>query len=483
MVRFFSFRLMAFFFLFSWMPVSLGAEYTDIRILTEEYFPLNYTQGSRLSGLSVDIVREMLYRQHQRAWVETMPWDEAYRLLLQGPRVALFSTVLTQERKDRFRWAGPFASMETRFYAPSGSSLVLNRLEDAKALRIATVKDYYSDHYLRSQGFTNLVSCENEDAALRLLMSGQADLFPSPNLGMGALLQRNGLPRQSVKSLYDLAIDLVYIAFSKDIREEEVDRWQAALDDMKTDGWFSWYYGVWLPGETPPGILQLMTEDYPPVTYQQNGKTTGLATEIVQEILRRCGLPDNIRMTSWSSAYNMTLINPNTVLFSTERTALREKLFHWVGPIGQNTLAFYAKKGSGIRIQSLEDAKKVKAIATTAGWFSEQILKDAGFTNLVSSAQPTSNVVQLMNGEVQLSVFTDLTIPSIARQAGFGVSDLEMLFAITKTKFYIAISLGTPQKTLEQWKQTLSSMKQDGTFRLIYERYVPGADIAELLIE
>ena len=109
------------------------------------------------------------------------------------------------------------------------------------------------------------------------------------------------------------------------------------------------------------------------------------------------------------------LNNPNVVLFSAERTEKREKLFQWVGPVGKNSAILYAKKGSGIRIKSLEEAKKIAAIATTTDWFTEQDLKSKGFTNLVSSPLPVTSVKQLMNGEVQLSVFTDITAPEIAK--------------------------------------------------------------------
>ncbi len=99
--------------------------------------------------------------------------------------------------------------------------------------------------------------------------------------------------------------------------------------------------------------VRLLTEEYPPVTFMKEGKVTGFVTDIVREIIARQGIPDNIRLMSWDEAYNVALRNPNVVLFSTERTEKREKLFQWVGPVGKNSAIFYAKKGSGIRIKSL----------------------------------------------------------------------------------------------------------------------------------
>jgi polar amino acid transport system substrate-binding protein len=202
---------------------------------------------------------------------------------------------------------------------------------------------------------------------------------------------------------------------------------------------------------------------------------------MVREIIARQGIPDNIRLTSWRNAYNLAAINPNVALFSTERTKERQKLFHWVGPVGKNSAIFYARKGSGIKINSLEEAKKLTAIATTTNWFTEQDLKDKGFTNLVSSPLPVTCVKQLMNGDVQLSIFTDITIPEIVKDAGYSMDDLEPVFTVSNTYFSIAMSLGTPLEEVRKWQSVLDGLKAEGTFEKIYRSYFPDADIDDLL--
>lgn len=227
--------------------------------------------------------------------------------------------------------------------------------------------------------------------------------------------------------------------------------------------------------------LTMLTEEYPPVTFMKDGKVTGFVTDIVREIIARQGIPDKIRLTSWDEAYTIALKTPNVVLFSAERTDKREKLFQWVGPVGKNSAIFYAKKGSGIKINSLEEARKLAAIATTTNWFTEQYLKNKGFTNLVSSPLPTTNVKQLMDGSVQVSVFTDITVPEIVKKAGYSMDDLEPVFLVSNTYFYIAMSLGTPVEMVKKWQTALDGMKADGTFEKIYRSYIPNADLKDLL--
>lgn len=284
-----------------------------------------------------------------------------------------------------------------------------------------------------------------------------------------------------VENAFTLSTDLFYIAFSKATSPALVARWQETLDAMKQDGTFARIYAKWLPAETPPGVFQLVTEEYPPITFMQDGKPSGFVTDIVREIAKRQGIPDNVRLTSWKNGYGMALVHPNVVLFSAERTPERKSLFHWVGPVGRHSANFYARKGAGIRVSSLEEAKTRGPIATTTNWFTEERLKREGFTNLISSPDPRTNVRQLMNGEARLSIFTDLTIPQIAREAGYTHEDLEPVFTVMQTDFYIVMSRDTPAAVATAWQATLDEMKQDGSFETIYRRYLPDADLGDLL--
>jgi polar amino acid transport system substrate-binding protein len=455
---------------------------TGLVILTEESPPLNFIKDGEITGLATDVVRELVKRTGTDANIRLVAWQDGYQALLEQPDTALFSTAMTSERKELFQWVGPLAVLDTNLYGLKGSGIEIANLDDARKVgRIATVSKYYSEQMLKSEGFTNTESYPDRETTIRQLLDGKVQLVASGNTEIPDALKKAGLSVDEVKNVFTLSTDLVYIAFSKGTSPQLVARWQDALDRMKRDGSFAMIYAKWLPAEIPPGIFQLMTEEYPPITFTRNGKPSGLVTDIVREIAARQKIPDNIRLTSWKNAYNMARIHPKVVLFSAERTPEREKLFQWVGPVGKNSAMLYAKKGSGIRINSLEEAKAIAAIATTTNWFTEQQLKREGFKNLHSSPDPRANVRQLMNGEVQLSIFTDITIPEIVRDAGYDMRDLEPVFTVVQTYFYIAMSTDTPAEAVQAWQSTLDSLKKDGTFEKTYRRYLPDADLGDLL--
>ncbi|MDO9577534.1 MAG: transporter substrate-binding domain-containing protein [Candidatus Cloacimonadales bacterium] len=463
--------------------VQLNAEeVAKLNIFTEEYPPLSFLENGMITGLSTEIVREIMHRNGRDDEIHLVKWDKGYKAVLEEPNTVLFSTAMTSERKDKLQWVGPIAALSTNLYAVKKSGLKIANLDEAKKVyKIATVKDYYSEQVLIQEGFTNLDSSVDEATALGKLFNWETELLVSTNTTMPIMLQKIGAQTDDLESVFTLSTDLIYIAFSLQTSPDIVAGWQTTLNEMKQDGTFTKIYSKWLPSETLPGIIQMITEEYPPITFMKDGKPSGFVTDMVREIALRLEIPDNINLTSWKNAYNMALVHPNVVLFSAERTQERENLFKWVGPVGKNSSILYAKKGSGLKIKNLKEAKKVAAIATTTDWFTEQYLKSEGFTNLISSPAPTNNVKQLMNGEVQLSIFTDVTIPEIVSQAGYSMNDLEPVFTVTQTYFYIALSKDTSDEVVHVWQSTLGDLKEDGTFEKIYRGYLPNVNLQDLL--
>jgi polar amino acid transport system substrate-binding protein len=128
--------------------------------------------------------------------------------------------------------------------------------------------------------------------------------------------------------------------------------------------------------------LTILTENLPPLNYVEDGVLVGPSVDIVREIQRRVGSNDEIKVYPWARAYKMALEEENVVLFSMTYTKARYDIFKWIGPVATKRDILVAKKGSGIRISSLEDAKKVKRIGTLRDDTRERLLKSLGFTNL-----------------------------------------------------------------------------------------------------
>lgn len=455
---------------------SSGGDIT-LHIMTEDYYPYNYLEGGAWQGSSYEVVREILTRHGRAETIEPRDWSSALQALETEDNAVLFTTALTPERKQRFKWVGPVGRAGWALFAKDGRIGALRSLTEARPYRIAVVQDYPAHERLVQAAQPNLVVFPTLDEALAAFFSGQVELAASDSDTIYFYAAGHGLDFSAVQKVYDIKTELLYIAFSQGVPDSIVSRWQATLDQMKAERVFAEIYARYLPHSMPPEKLQLYTEQYPPVTFRDaEGRITGGATDVVRGIIAKLDLPDNIVLTNWENAYNLALDNPRVVLFSTERTAAREELFEWVGPIGRNSASFYTRSGSGIVVDSIEQAKGLRAVGTCSSWFTEQTLREMGFTNLVSVTEPEELARRLMNGEIEATVFTDITANDIISSAGFTMQQFSKQHQLSSTDFYIAVNKETDPQIVADWRSALDEMVADGTFTAIYEAWYPGAE-------
>jgi len=225
-------------------------------------------------------------------------------------------------------------------------------------------------------------------------------------------------------------------------------------------------------GKQKPEVT-ILTENYPPLTYLDGDIVTGYAAEIVNAMQKVMKTDYKPIVLTWDKAYQRALSEPNIVIFTMERTDEREDKFHWIGPLGVNKTYFFARANSELDISNFDDAKEVPAIGTVTNWFSEQYLKDKGFTNLVSSPDPSAVIEMLMSKKVDMIAFTDLSCKILAEKARYQYSDLEPLFEFMSTGYYIGISKQTDAKIVEKWQKAFLAIQRDGVISKQKARWFP----------
>ncbi|PKP05608.1 MAG: hypothetical protein CVU10_09645 [Bacteroidetes bacterium HGW-Bacteroidetes-5] len=444
------------------------------KFITENYKPLNYIENSVVEGLAPDLLKEICKRMNIPFIVELLPWNEGYALTQNTPNAVLFSTVLNSSRKDLFKWAGPIASLDWVFYSLPSFINTINSLDDAKksGIKIGVVKDYSIEQYLKQEGFTNFIYCTDNVNAFDKLIKGEIDLYPCDKITAQAALKSLNKSIYSVTAKYTIRTDLLYYAFNKQVPDEVVADFQQTIDILKREGKLRALTQEYLNSLDSPGVLQVYTEQYPPLTFRNiNGEITGFGTDVALEIMKRTGSLEHIKLSNWSNGYELALNNPNVCLFTMDRTPLRQNLFQWVGPIGTNTTWFYTKAGSGITITSIDNAKTLTSIGTVTSWFSDQHLRSLGFNNLVSDSDPKVMAKKLMDGEIKAFVCSGVTFGDILKEIGYQYSSVVPAFSLMSSDYFIAFSKNTPESVVSKWQTALESAKQDGTYNAIYSKW------------
>lgn len=234
---------------------------------------------------------------------------------------------------------------------------------------------------------------------------------------------------------------------------------------------------LWCPRALADG-LHVMTEEYPPFSYQENGQARGFCVEIVQRILERLGQgATEIVFYPWARAYMKLGDEDGHVLFPMSRSTEREGRFRFVGPLFEDTLFFFRRKGSAVQVQSLADARRVGAIGVTRDDFYHQFLVERGFANLDVSVCQLHDFRKLAQGRVDLVPMGEKAMSGfLGRQQGLDPAMFEKAGpAIHSAEVFIGFSGSTPDGVIESWQKALDELKEAGVCGAIMNRYFPPA--------
>ena len=151
----------------------------QIRLVTEIYPPFNFQdREGRVTGVSTDIVREMMHRSKIDYSISVLPWKRAYLQALSQRDTCVYSTAETAERRDKFLWVGPIISNDWVLFARKGRFNGPLRLDDAMKYRIGGYPGDAITQFLQEEGVAVDVTGKDE-SNLRKLMADRIDLWPS----------------------------------------------------------------------------------------------------------------------------------------------------------------------------------------------------------------------------------------------------------------------------------------------------------------
>ena len=217
--------------------------------------------------------------------------------------------------------------------------------------------------------------------------------------------------------------------------------------------------------------LTILTENLPPLNYVDNGALVGPSVEIVKEIQKRVGSKEQIQVYPWARAYKMALEEENVILFGMTYTDVRKDKFKWVGPLATKRDILVAKKGLGIKIKDLEDAKKVKSIGTLLDDTRGRLLERNGFRNLEPVSDEKLNAKKLALGRIDLWAYKIPGLRTVCDLAGVDYTEFEEVYHLREIDLMIAFSKKTSDSIVQKWRDAFNEMSADGTIMQIRKKW------------
>lgn len=169
-----------------------------------------------------------------------------------------------------------------------------------------------------------------------------------------------------------------------------------------------------------PGLLQaetikLLTENYPPFGYSENGKNKGSTVEFIDAMMKDAGLEHTIDIMPWARAIATAETQPNHCVFTTVHTVERDKRFKWVEPLQIGRTILIKKAGSSANPENLEQAKSF-VIGTQRDDFTDDLLRLNNFPKVDLASDFDLTFKKLMLGRIDLMPISEPYFMKLQRE-------------------------------------------------------------------
>ncbi|BBO87425.1 substrate-binding periplasmic protein [Desulfosarcina ovata] len=220
--------------------------------------------------------------------------------------------------------------------------------------------------------------------------------------------------------------------------------------------------------------ITVLTTIWAPYAYEENGKLTGLSTEIVTAVLDRAGLSAKFYLYPWKRAIVTAADQKDVLIYPLMRIKERENNFIWVAPVFNAEISLYKlKKRTDITITSLDDARKY-TIGVLRGAAMHQHLLSHGFVDnqqLRIFGSNRKSVELLFKERIDLIADNPMVVSYEAQKVGFSMTETQKVLHLFENEAYMAFGKGSSEKYVERLKKALEHLRSEGTIETICEKY------------
>lgn len=219
---------------------------------------------------------------------------------------------------------------------------------------------------------------------------------------------------------------------------------------------------------------QVVTEEWAPYNYEENNQLTGMATEIVRAIMALTGDNFEVLLLPSMRSTHALKTRPKTIMYSLFRTAEREPLYKWVGPIVEESIHPYQLANAQQPVNTLEQLLHAPRITTRHAGLIPEILQTQGFNNLEKSATESLQLYRmLLAGRTDIIIGdTDAGVAYYSRHLNIAPGTLRQIpIELYRSSLYIAFSRDSEDKMVAAWASALEQLRHSGELARIQGRY------------
>ena len=223
--------------------------------------------------------------------------------------------------------------------------------------------------------------------------------------------------------------------------------------------------------------IRVLTEIWEPYNYLDGDRPVGLSTELVKATFKKANIDYELEVLPWKRAYNFTLNDKNTAIFTITRTPAREAVFKWVGPLYPQVEYFYKlRKRSDIKVSRIDDLKAY-VVGVLNGGSTQEVLLARGFQNGVNLnpvTKASQNLAMLFAERVDFVIGSDAKFVFQLKDNNLHkFEDLEKSVLLSDSGgYYLALNINTPDEIVNRLQKALDQLMRDGLRDAIWRKYL-----------
>ncbi|MBL3555802.1 MULTISPECIES: substrate-binding periplasmic protein [Marinobacter] len=156
---------------------------------------------------------------------------------------------------------------------------------------------------------------------------------------------------------------------------------------------------VLLPALTlaDPHVLRVVTSDYPPYEYLEEGQVRGTHTDIVRQVFSSMGYFPDIRLLPWARAEASTRAGTSDMIYSLTASRDRERHYYFTDPLSEARDVFFKLEGRDLQWQELDDLAGLRIGLSAAYSYAPEFMKwlAAGNARVVQISQESPELTGL----------------------------------------------------------------------------------------
>jgi len=242
-------------------------------------------------------------------------------------------------------------------------------------------------------------------------------------------------------------------------------------------------FAIKVQAQTQP--LNVVTLEYPPYIFDNQGKVDGMATKVVEEAFHRLQIPIEIQILPWARAIHKLRFGQADAIYTIFKNQERMMFADYSSQIlFQQSIALFTSSGRQIdfngQLSDLSDYSFCVVIGVSYGKKFDEAVKSGKLNKIFETRSARQCLQLLLKKRVDIWINNHFGGLAIAN-AESSLSKIHVVTSsVQSTPSYIAFSkLNNHQGIRDKLDQVLQQMKQDGTYQRIVESFIgPQKNIA-----